>query len=295
MRVRSFHYLPETEENNMSKRPYFPTAADMQDNYGRRGKRLAIERAGRPMDASQSMYQNMNRGVRPPARPYRLYVPRTPGGMIVAERKYFDQRSANFALAITNSSFAGAEADPNVGTAACLFAPTQGNDISNREGRSCFVHKITIQGVVEVAAQAAQTAGDQQQTVRLILVMDKQTNGVQMNSEDLIESTGNIPGTFQFQNTKNFGRFQVLRDKIMTLGPFPIAFNGTTGQIIQGGISKFFKIKYTFKNPIKVNFNSTNGGTVADIVDNSFHLLAGRDNADTPVNMDYQCRVVFTG
>ena len=213
---------------------------------------------------------------------------------MLSERKYFDNRVSGHSVAITNSSFAGAEADPTLGGINTLFAPTQGNDISNREGRSCFVFEITIKGVIEVAAQTAQSATDQQQTIRLILCMDKQTNGVQMNSEDLIESTAGAPGTFQFTNTKNFGRFSILKDKIMGLGPFPIASNGA-GQLYQGGISKYFKLKYIFKNPVRVNFNATNGGTVADIVDNSFHLLCGRDNADTPVNLDYQVRVAFKG
>lgn len=246
--------------------------------------------------ANTNPYSNMPRGYnqRSAIQPYRLYVPRTPGGQVVSERKYKDYRSAGFAVAVTNGSFAGAEADPNVGNPLCLFAPTQGNDISEREGRNVYVYSIRIQGVIEVNGQVAQTATDQQQTVRMILCMDKQTNGAQMNSEDLITSSGGVPGTFQFQNTAHFGRFQILKDKTISLGPFPIAANGG-GQLYQGGISKYFKLKYTFKTPIKVNFNATNGGTVADIVDNSFHLLAGRDNADTPVNLDYQVRVAFTG
>jgi len=123
--------------------------------------------------------------------------------------------------------------------------------------------------------------------------MDKQTNGATMNSEDLITSASGVPGTFQFQNTSNFGRFQILKDKIITFPPFPIAANG--GNLFQSGNSRYFKIKYTFKTPLKVNFNSTNGGTVADIVDNSFHLLAGKYNVDTTVTLDYQVRVGFTG
>lgn len=243
--------------------------------------------------APQNLYQRRF----PPAQPrtpYKLYVPRTPGGQITSERKYKDYRCSSFAVAVTNSSFTSAEANPNVGAPGCLFAPVQGNDISEREGRNVYVHTIRIQGVIEVASQTGQSAIDMQQTCRLILCMDKQTNGTAMNSEDLIMSSGGVPGTFQFQNTGNFGRFQILKDKIISFPPFPVAANGA-GQVFQAGCSKYFKIKYTFKTPIKVNFNATNGGTVADIVDNSFHLLAGRDNADTPVNLDYQVRVGFTG
>lgn len=230
----------------------------------------------------------------PPRTPYKLYVPRTPGGQVISEKKYFDTRLSSHAVAITNSSFAGAEADPTLSGINCLFAPTQGNDISNREGRNCYVYSIQVRGVIEVAPQVGQSSVDQSQTCRLILCMDKQTNGSQMNSEDLITSSGGAPGTFQYQNTANFGRFQILKDKIINFAQFNIAANGA-GNLYQAGASRYFKMNYTFKTPIRVNFNSTNGGTIADIVDNSFHLLAGRDNADTPVNLDYQVRVSFTG
>lgn len=283
----------------MSKRAYAYEPYEGSGNirggsdYSRYQKRRAVAEDNTAMImAMPNNTTQYHRQVAP--LPRVMYVARTPGGQVNSERKYFDTRCATLAVQITNASFAGAEADPNVGGGNCLFSPTQGNDISNREGRSCYVHKITIQGVIEVNAQTGQAAVDQTQTCRLILCMDKQTNGTQMNSEDLIESTGGVPGTFQFQNTKNFGRFQVLRDKFVNFSQFTIAANGS-GQVFQGGQSKYFKLKYQFKTPIRVNFNATNGGTVADIVDNSFHLLAGRDNADSPVSLDYQCRVSFTG
>lgn len=277
---------PKQQANNMSKRTYYPSIADMQSR-----KKINYNSYQAPSNQVQ-LYKNMNRGVRASPRPI-LYVPRTPGGQVVAERKYFDSQLATHAIAITTVSFTGAEADPTGGGINTLFAPQQGNDISNREGRSCWVHNITVRGVLKITPQASQTTGDKGQTIRLILVMDKQSNGTQMASEDLIASGNSVPMFFGFQNTANFGRFQILKDKMISFQPFPIAGNGTT--LIQGGCSRIFKLKYSFKTPIKVNFNSTNGGTIADIVDNSFHFIAARDDSDTPVNLDYKSRVSFTG
>lgn len=247
--------------------------------------------------ADYNPYAGLPRGFnqRNAIQPYRLYTPRTPGGQIVSERKYLDYRASALAVAATNSAFTSAMADPNMPSPpGCLFAPSQGNDISNREGRNVYVHTIRITGVIDVPGQSLQNSTDIPQTVRLILVMDKQTNGAQMTSDALIQSTGDVPGTFQFQNTANFGRFQILKDKVYTCQPFPIAANGA-GSLYQSGMSRYFKLKYTFKTPIKVNFNATNGGTVADIVDNSFHLLAGKYNNDSSTFLNYQVRVSFTG
>lgn len=210
---------------------------------------------------------------------------------IQGERKYFDSLRSGFALTSSATQTAGLEADP--ATTNTLFAPTQGDDISNREGRNVYVYSITIKGSLTTTAATAETAADTCQGVRMILCIDKQTNGAQMNSEDLITSSN--PGTFNFQNTQFFGRFRILKDKTYTFPPTPIAANGTAAQIFQGSVVKYFKIKHKFAVPLRVNFNATNGGTVADIVDNSFHLIAGRDKADPGVTLNYQCRVSFKG
>jgi len=234
-------------------------------------------------------------------RPSRSYVPRTPGGQITSERKYFDTSASNRNVQDTSATFASAIVDPI--TVDTLFAPIQGNDISNREGRNCHVYSITVRGTIEIPAQVAQQTSDLPPVMRIILVMDKQTNGSVMQSDQLISSTANPPGTFMYQNTANFGRFQILKEKFILFQNYSLAYHPNSGgatQITQGSSVKFFKLKYTFKNPIKINFNSTNGGTIADIVDNSFHFIIGTDTgvlsggSPQPV-VSYQARTSFIG
>lgn len=220
------------------------------------------------------------------------YVPRTPGGNIVSERKYFDSQYGTTINTMT-TSWANSEADP--ATVNCLFAPTQGNDINNREGRKVKVHNIKINGYVRVYAQINQTAPDDGAIIRLVLVTDKQTNASQLNAEDVLSSGSASDGMIScFMNNAFFGRFNILKDKTLTMNPTTIAWDGTNMEQ-QGSIMKF-KIKHQFKTPLVVNFNSTNGGTVADIIDNSFHFLAAcniGNNALNP-NIIYRSRVSFS-
>lgn len=223
------------------------------------------------------------------------YVARTPGGNVVADNHYFDGELAQQATLALASSWQGSELDATSGGApmTCLFAPTEGNDISNRTGRKVFVKKIRVTGALIIPAQTAQSTLDIPARFRLILYCDKQTNATQAQGEQVIESGTAINAISMFQNPDNFGRFKIYKDKTFVLnqnGEVAATDAGTT--IVQGGVVRPFKMVATPN--CWVNFNNTNGGTVADIVDNSFHLIGNCDNASAGVLISYKVRTTFT-
>ena len=59
------------------------------------------------------------------------------------------------------------------------------------------------------------------------------------------------------------------------------------------GNLRSFNWNIRFRKPLIVNYNSQNTGNVADIVDNSFHVIAGVNRANTSVQLNYKSRVVF--
>lgn len=205
------------------------------------------------------------------------------------ERKYFTAL-VNPTTAITQSgtSWAGGELDPT--TVNTLFAPTQGDDITNRSGRRVQILSIKIRGTLIAPAQIDQTAADAGTKVRVVLVQDRQTNAAQLNAEDVMQgiSSGVVD---TFQNPNFFGRFQVWKDKTFLMQNPTITYDGTN--LEQSGLIKQWKWNITFKKPIVVHFNATNGGTVADITDNSFHVIALTSNANLAVTGGYVARTVF--
>lgn len=218
-------------------------------------------------------------------------VARTRGAQVTGEMKYFEQEVSATALT-ASADWTVTEFDPNA--TATLFCPAVGAAINQRIGKACKVLKIKIRGNISVAAQTNQTATDAACMVRMLLVQDYQTNAAQAQGEQVMTaptSATALVAVTSFQNINNFGRFRVLKDKTFTLGDPAISWDGTN--IEQNGLIKPFKMTVKFRVPQIVRFNATNGGTVADIVDNSWHLIINTSSIALAPLLNYQCRVCY--
>ncbi len=216
-------------------------------------------------------------------------VPRTRGWAAQGEMKYFD--SSRAAIALTASAdWTGTEVDP--ATLNTLFVPTQGAAINQRIGQGCDIHKIKIRGTINVPAQVNLTAASTASIVRIILVQDMQTNASQVQGETIMDSFGDsVRNIHAFQNVDNFGRFRVLKDRKINMQDPNISWDGTNMEAM--GLTKIFRLNCNFATPIRVRFNATNGGSIADIVDNSFHVIAMATNISLAPTILYTCRVCF--
>lgn len=242
-------------------------------------------------DVAKDFKRSKRRRIDPPGRNTYRTVPRTRGAYATGEMKYLDQFKAETSIALVTTTWvAGTIFDP--ATTNCLFAPTVGASISQRIGREVKVHKIKVRGTFVAATQAAVTGGDNGSLVRFIVVMDKQTNATQMTGAQLLaDNSAAITTIHAFQNLDNLGRFRVLKDKMYKFDNPNLAFNGTN--MTQEGLYRHFKFTIKFKKPISVHFNATGGGTVADIVDNSFHVVCGTDNNALNMTCAYTARVSY--
>jgi len=231
-----------------------------------------------------------------PSRSGYRTVPRTRGVYAKGETKYFDSLLTVTAIS-ASTNWTGTEYDPNVVPVASintLFAPTQGAGINQRIGKACKVYKIRIQGEIQTPAQTNQVVADAASVIRLALVQDMQTNSTQCQGEQVFTPPATATATLAveaFQNIDNFGRFKVLKDKHIKVSNPSITWDGTN--IEQSGDVRRFKWTIKFKKPVEVRFNSTNGGTIADIVDNSWHIMANNTSTDLTPFLAYQCRVCF--
>lgn len=232
-------------------------------------------------------------------------VARTRGAAVTGEMKYFDtELQATNVGVVTTTWVAGTLVDPGttinlgdpaVATPGCLFAPKVSASLNGRVGRKVKMLKCKLNGMLSVMPQAAQGSTDASVKVRLILVMDMQTNAAPMTSAQLLRDGGG-PSTVigSFQNPDQFGRFRVLKDKTFIIeNPNMQTLSATNATFSQNGIKKTWKMGYRFRNPVDVHFNATNGGTVADIVDHSIHVIAGCDDAGLGVQISYYSRVSF--
>jgi len=210
--------------------------------------------------------------------------------LTTTERKYYDTNLDDGVITAITTSWAGTELDP--ATVNCLSAPAQGTDIDECIGREYAIVAMKVKGYVYVPSQTNQTITDNASLVRILLVRDKQTNGVQLNAEDVIASTtGAEPGISMFQSAVTLGRFDVCKDKFISLQNPTIAYDGTN--IEQSGMVRPFKMNCKFRKPIVVHRNGTATAGVAQIVDNSFHIIAAASGVNLAPTLSYQARCVF--
>lgn len=220
------------------------------------------------------------RAKRVPRRAYKTYAA---GAYLGVENKYVDyEYSANI-----SENIAGSEADP--ATALSLSSIAQGDSQVQRDGRKATIRSVHVRGAVNL--QADDTVTFQPRNVRLLLLVDKQTNGAQFNAEDVLEtpvSSANDP--FIFRNLEYAKRFHVLKDIMIDLKPDAIS---TTSY---GSTTESFEMHHFFKNGLPVTFTNTSA-TVSDIMDNSIHMIAVASTASggNAATLVYSSRVRFVG
>ncbi len=217
--------------------------------------------------------------------------------MSFGEMKYFNTELSSANLAATAASWAATEFTPNVGTPDTFCVPIVGAGISNRIGRKIHLHKLRVHGTFQIPAQNAQAAADAPAKIRYILVQDTQTNALQVQGETVMASATTGTAASQnnaFQSLATLGRFKVWKDKtIIMQNPNLANDTGATGGLVQNALQHAFKINLVFKKPITVNFNATNGGTIADIVDNSFTLLVHATSIAFAPTLTYDARAYY--
>lgn len=209
-----------------------------------------------------------------------------------SENHYFDTERVTGAVPFSLSTWAASNLDPNTSAMLCLFAPTIGDDISSRTGRKIFVKSIRIRGAVTYAAQATQTLCDEGLYVRIVCFKDKQTNTGQATGDLVLSQGAASDAVFFAMSLANLGRFEILKEKIILVSEAPLVAGLTTAYVQPGGIRPF---KMSIKLNDVVHYNATNGGTVADVVDNSYHIIALCNNQSLAPAISYKARTVFVG
>lgn len=204
------------------------------------------------------------------------------------ERKFKDDKYESTIA----QTIGGSEADPNDQSPAqkCLNGISQGDGEQNRDGRAYTILSIHIRGYVLFGAQIAATTADH---VRLLLILDTQTNGAQFNAEDVLDNASgdNDLQTVAFRNLEYTQRFRVLQDFTIRK-PVQAQSAGGNNTINSTAATKPFVCNYKFKKGLKVLSTGT-AGTVANIVDNSLHMIAiSVNNTNT---LRYISRVRFVG
>lgn len=212
------------------------------------------------------------------------------GGFLGIEYKFYDQSLVGASLtAPTDAS--GMEHNPSA--TICLNTVTQGTGEKQRDGKNICMKSLYIEGIIEVPQQANQTVTDTAGVVFIAIVLDKQTNGALLNSEDVylnVAGSAKVAAT-PFRNLEYSKRFRILAKKRIKL-PQPItSYDGTNME--QHGYQIPFKFWIKLPNIISTYSDTTE--TIANITDNSISLLACSTSLGLAPTITYQSRLRFVG
>lgn len=216
------------------------------------------------------------------------------GGFLGIEKKYFDTGIIPTGLT-ANSAIAGVVQDST--TALCCNSPAVGDGPTQREGRQIAMDRIDVKGFIRMDGDAVFNNVTTTPHIEVYLVLDTQTNGAQMASEECfvnaIASTPN--GGLPFRNLENEKRFRILASRKIEMPAQPIAFNTTTAKSYRNGYDQGFTLSKNLKG-MKVNFKATGAaGTVATITDNSIHVVAVLSDNSAIVKIAWNARLRFRG
>lgn len=216
------------------------------------------------------------------------------GGFLGLEKKFRDTYLTDKALVAT---LAGSECDP--ATFNCLNAIAEGSAETERDGRKAVIRSCHLRGEIERLSDAGTTNGPAAQMACWVaLVLDTQTNGAQLNAEDVFTVPASGQPHLPLQNLQYSSRFKVLKMKRMTFDAPNMVSNGEdqagTHAVFTGGQVKSFdwyipmNMGVTFKNSTPA---------CADIIDNSLHVIAVASGVTAPnaLRLSYSARVRFVG
>lgn len=206
------------------------------------------------------------------------------------ELKFFDTGLATGTLAAP-TDMTGGEHNPS-GTVN-LSAVAQGDGPSDRDGKQIIMKSIHVQGVIQIPSQASTTSLDVMPTCYVAIVMDKQTNGGIVVSEQIFKQTQATSATAgsPFRNLLFSKRYWVVKSTQIEMGQPAAAGNGTNASI--GGFQTPFNLHADLRNTV-ANFSAVEG-TIANEVDSGLNLIAFCSTVGSAPVIIYGSRLRFVG
>jgi len=218
-------------------------------------------------------------------------------GLLGMEKKFFDSAIQPTPLVTTDAWANGVYNPVTVFSATdCISTPAVGPAANQRVGKQITIKQLYLRGAIHLQSKADATVLPGQVTAFLAVVLDTQTNGAQVASEQIYYNPcGDIDGRVHpLRNLQNAQRFRVLKEQVF---PFPApaaAYAGETPAplFVYGGTGVEFD--WFIPLDLQVNFNQQTTAAIANVEDNSLHIIAAC-NDDVSVHLVYSARIRFLG
>lgn len=207
------------------------------------------------------------------------------------ELKFYDTSLVTVSVTAPTGA-AGAEHNPSA--TISLNTVVQGDGESNRDGRQIQMTSIGVRGHIRTPVETNQTVTDETLMVMVALVLDTQTNGALLNSEDVFinPSADALLAAQPWHNLQFSKRFRVLKTQTIVFERSPeLTFDGTNME--QGAMLQRFEMFVDLKGMVTTYSAATED--IANIVDNGLNIVAFANSTALGPKLSYQARLRFMG
>lgn len=168
-----------------------------------------------------------------------------------------------------------------------LVNPQQGSGQVNRQGNYIMLDQLHIRFKIIRERIPDDTIVPDATHVRLVIICDKQSNGLNFDP-DLPWENG-IDDRLEFRDLEFTGRFQVLDDMKFEINPDyqSVTLTNHTGQ----QTIEYYNYSHTFTKPLKIKF-SANAGLIGDCMGTTIQILAC-STGGSETKISYQSRARF--
>ncbi len=267
---RALTYPPVTSRGNYAKPRTMPRGYGKR-RFGFRRRRRSHRYGRKRTFGGSARFRSANRRT---------------GGYIGMERKFLDDEMDASTIAITWG-------EHNPATRKCLSSVAEGTGESERIGRHHAIDSLYIRGNINTAVGEAQTSPQTDALVRVIIGIDKQTNGAEVVPGSVVD-LGQTNDFEAMRNLQTSAQFRILLDTVIKV-PGKNVNEGSANAFTWTGVTVPFKYFHKFRTPLKIHSNGT-GGTISNVRNNSIFIMAVLDGSPGPtVYLSYQSRIRFRG
>ncbi len=183
------------------------------------------------------------------------------------EKKFLDEEGLNDVIATS-----WAEVEPTF-----MSIVPEGAGPQQRVGNDYTIDSIQMRGFIETDNFEAATAPFVDFTVRLVLVVDFQTNGAQVVINELFQ-TDVTDDELAYRNLDHIDKFRIIWDKTFDFKPTSATVNeGSINLYAVGNLRHDFKMFHKFKKGLVVHMEGSTQA-IANVTDNRIVLLAIASN-----------------
>jgi len=228
-------------------------------------------------------------------------------GFVGKEVKHFDTWLPSTALnasavALTGGEYPVSKLGNSDTAATCMTNPIQSNTEQGRDGKRIMAVSLEISGYISVPTKDDSTMLTTPTKIMIGVVLDKQANGLQAQSEAIwvnpadTGASANVQlSPHMFKNLAYGRKHQILRQKMYTLVPQTV-YEGTDSTFEFSGVWKAFHFKIPL-NGLIMNFNAVSPSTcsITNCVDNAICVYALSNHTSFAPVISYNARFRFVG